>query len=52
MIYRGHRRVSLSTQTYKYFDNFELRDDGIAIIRLNGPEKMNTISTGYKNIDF
>ena len=42
------RRASLSSEaprTFKYFDNFEVKD-GVAIVRLNGPGKMNTISQG------
>jgi enoyl-CoA hydratase / long-chain 3-hydroxyacyl-CoA dehydrogenase len=35
----------LSTRQFKYFDNFEVKDD-VAIIRLNGPNKMNTLSEG------
>lgn len=42
---------SLSTTSvsreYKYFDNFEIKD-GVAIVRFNGPDKMNTISMGLQ----
>ena len=32
---------------FKYFDNLEIKD-GVAIVRFNGPEKMNTISTNQR----
>ena len=35
--------VATPARQFKYFDNLEVRD-GIAIVRFNGPEKMNTIS--------
>ena len=38
----------LANREFVYFDNFECTDDGIAIIRLNGPNKMNTISIGMQ----
>ena len=38
----------LPGRDYVYFDNFECTEDGIAIIRLNGPGKMNTISMGMQ----
>lgn len=44
LMYQRGQSVSLSTRSYQYFEDFELREDGIAIVRLNGPEKMNTIS--------
>ena len=33
---------------FKYFDNLEI-NDGVAVIRLNGPNKMNTISQGLQD---
>jgi len=47
--FRKLTTFSLSTaeRKYKYFDNFEVKE-GVAIIRLNGPEKMNTISMGLQ----
>ena len=44
--YFYYNSASLSIRAYKYFEDFELRDDGIAIVRINGPDKMNTISKG------
>ena len=38
----------LANRDFTYFDNFECTEDGIAIIRLNGPNKMNTISIGMQ----
>lgn len=38
----------LPGRDYTYFDNYECTPDGIAIIRLNGPEKMNTINKGMQ----
>lgn len=32
---------------FKYFDNLEIKD-GVAIVRFNGPDKMNTISTNQR----
>jgi enoyl-CoA hydratase / long-chain 3-hydroxyacyl-CoA dehydrogenase len=40
-------RFSSVNRTYKYFDEFEIKD-GVAIVRLNGPGKMNTISQGMQ----
>lgn len=45
---RGVRRpqaFSSAAERGKYFGPFEVRD-GVAIIRLDGPEKMNTLSDG------
>lgn len=39
--------LSTAARDYQYFDNFEVQD-GIAIVRFNGPGKMNTISTGLQ----
>ncbi len=36
-----------AARQFTYFDNFEVKD-GIAIIRFNGPNKMNTISAGMQ----
>ena len=38
----------LEGREYTYFDNFECTEDGIAIIRLNGPGKMNTINANMQ----
>lgn len=41
-------RASLSTnRTYQYFDEFEVKES-VAIVRFNGPGKMNTISSGMQ----
>ena len=40
--------LSSAARDYTYFDNLEIKD-GIAIVRLNGPGKMNTISTGLQS---
>jgi enoyl-CoA hydratase / long-chain 3-hydroxyacyl-CoA dehydrogenase len=37
----------LDGRDYTYFDNFECKE-GVAIIRLNGPAKMNTINMGMQ----
>lgn len=42
-----HAPLSTAARDYQYFDNFEVQD-GIAIVRFNGPGKMNTISTGLQ----
>ena len=39
--------LSTVARDYEYFENFEMKD-GVAIIRLNGPGKMNTISQGLQ----
>eukprot|EP01031_Cornospumella_fuschlensis_P036568 gene36568-44359_t len=39
--------LSTPAREFQYFDNFEVKD-GVAIVRLNGPEKMNTISQGMQ----
>lgn len=39
--------LSTVAREYEYFDNFEVKD-GVAIVRLNGPGKMNTISNGLQ----
>lgn len=45
---RGVKRTLASVdRTFEYFDNFEIKDN-VAIIRLNGPGKMNTISMGMQ----
>ena len=36
-----------ASRQFKYFDNLEVIN-GVAIIRFNGPEKMNTISASQK----
>ena len=36
------RVLSTAGRDYQYFDNFEVKD-GVGIVRLNGPGKMNTI---------
>lgn len=38
----------LAGRDYTYFENFECNEDGIGMIRLNGPGKMNTISLGMQ----
>lgn len=40
--------LSNVARNYTYFDNLEIKD-GVAIVRLNGPGKMNTISTGLQS---
>lgn len=42
------RLLSTPARSFKYFENLEIKD-GVAIVRLNGPEKMNTISTGMQS---
>jgi Enoyl-CoA hydratase/isomerase len=37
------RALSATARQYQYFDNVEIKD-GVAVVRLNGPGKMNTIS--------
>jgi len=44
---RAFSAESPSARDFKYFDNLEIKDE-IAIIRLNGPGKMNTISEGLQ----
>ena len=46
---RGSRcpRFLSSARKYEYFDNVEVKD-GVAVVRLNGPGKMNTISAGMQ----
>lgn len=39
--------VPTAEREYKYFDNFEIKQD-IAIVRLNGPGKMNVINKGLQ----
>lgn len=41
------KAMSSTERQYKYFDNFEIKE-GVAIVRLNGPERMNTISMGLQ----
>ena len=36
-----------SGREFVYFDNVEVKD-GVAVVRFNGPEKMNTISMGMQ----
>ena len=36
------RQFSGSTRQFQYFDNLEVKD-GVAIVRLNGPGKVNTV---------
>jgi enoyl-CoA hydratase/carnithine racemase len=38
---------SAGSRDYKYFDNFTIVDS-VGIVRLNGPDKMNTISMGMQ----
>ena len=40
-------RFLSSARNYEYFDNVEVKD-GVAVVRLNGPGKMNTISAGMQ----
>jgi len=40
-------RFLSSARKYEYFDNVEVKD-GVAVVRLNGPGKMNTISAGMQ----
>jgi enoyl-CoA hydratase / long-chain 3-hydroxyacyl-CoA dehydrogenase len=42
---RSFSSSPLPGRDYAYFDNFEVKD-GVAIIRLNGPEKMNVLNHG------
>lgn len=44
----GEAAKPLAGRKYAYFDDLEIREDGVAIIRLNGPGKMNTISLGMQ----
>ena len=39
--------LSSAAREFQYFDNLEIKD-GVAIVRLNGPGKMNTISMGLQ----
>lgn len=41
------RRALSSVRTFEYFDNFEVKD-GVAVVRFNSPNKMNTISMGMQ----
>jgi enoyl-CoA hydratase / long-chain 3-hydroxyacyl-CoA dehydrogenase len=41
------RASSTSQRTFQYFDEFEVKN-GVAIVRFNGPGKMNTISSGMQ----
>lgn len=41
------RALSTAPRTSEYFENLEFKD-GVAIVRLNGPGKMNTISMGLQ----
>ena len=43
----SNRFSTLPGRDYVYFDNLEIKDN-IAIVRLNGPNKMNTISIGMQ----
>ncbi len=36
-----------SERTFKYFDNVDIKDN-VAVVRFNGPGKMNTISAGMQ----
>lgn len=40
--------AAATVRQFKYFDNLEVRD-GVAIVRFNGPEKMNTISANQRD---
>ena len=40
--------IHKNDRDFKYFDNLEI-NDGVAVIRLNGPNKMNTISQGLQD---
>jgi len=40
--------AAAAKRDYEYFDNFELAEGGVAIVRINGPNKMNTISAGMQ----
>eukprot|EP01038_Epipyxis_sp_PR26KG_P007562 gene7562-10303_t len=42
------RRFSEVKRDFEYFDNFEIKED-VAIVRFNGPAKMNTISIGMQS---
>lgn len=39
--------TSTVNRDFVYFDNLEVKD-GVAIVRFNGPNKMNTISAGMQ----
>ena len=41
------RYASTTSRQFTYFDNLEVKD-GVAIVRFNGPNKMNTISKGLQ----
>jgi len=41
------RSLSAASREFQYFDNLEIKD-GVAVVRLNGPGKMNTISMGLQ----
>ena len=40
--------TTVAKRDFEYFENFEMADGGVAIVRLNGPNKMNTISAGMQ----
>lgn len=42
-----HRLLSTEARQFTYFDNLEIKN-GVAVVRLNGPGKMNTISIGMQ----
>eukprot|EP01039_Chlorochromonas_danica_P003775 gene3775-4125_t len=46
-LHRNLRAGLSTTRSYKYFDDVEVKN-GVAIIRLNGPGKMNTLSAGMQ----
>eukprot|EP00598_Pedospumella_elongata_P011279 CAMPEP_0184986648 /NCGR_PEP_ID=MMETSP1098-20130426/17313_1 /TAXON_ID=89044 /ORGANISM="Spumella elongata, Strain CCAP 955/1" /LENGTH=748 /DNA_ID=CAMNT_0027510987 /DNA_START=124 /DNA_END=2370 /DNA_ORIENTATION=+ len=41
------KNLSTAAPTVRYFDDLEIKD-GVAIVRINGPGKMNTISQGMQ----
>lgn len=47
VVARASSTAAPAGRTYQYFDEFEIKN-GVAIIRLNGPGKMNTISQGMQ----
>lgn len=44
----SHATLSTVARDYKYFDNLEIKDN-IAIVRINCPGSVNTISTGLQH---
>jgi hypothetical protein len=44
---RKWNRLCSTGRAFTYFDNFEIKNN-VGIIRINGPNKMNTISKGMQ----